>query len=102
MTVDGVIPFWCRHTVADDVIALRAQLHQILAGKIQNPRQKEWTPGEKVVLEAIVALVTTKVAGEGGGGGGSTGCETPMSVCDLEDDDDEAEDDDPEAGGGWF
>ena len=98
VTVDEVIKFWCRHKVADDVIALRAQLHQILAGKIQNPRKKEWSHGEKVVLEAIVALVTSKTPDEGAsGGGGPTGCEVPMSVCDLEDGED-----DPDEEGGWF
>ena len=103
MIVDGHIKFWCRHSVADDVIALRAQLHQILAGKIQNPRKKEWTRGEKAVLDAIVALVTSKTAeGASESGVDATGCEAPMSVCDLEDDEDEEEEDDDDEGGNYF
>ena len=72
MIVDDWIKFWCRHSVADDVIALRSQLHHILAAKIRDPAKQNWTRGERAVLDAIVRLVTSGGKNPDGGGASSS------------------------------
>ena len=103
--IDDWIKFWCRHSDADLVISLRAQLHQILATKIQNPRKKDFTRGESAILDAIVALIASrssavhqKYSGVGveddfsGGGGGGGGNEDWFSLPEYRADGEEVED----------
>ena len=104
--IDDWIKFWCRHSDADLVISLRAQLHQILATKIQNPRKKDFTRGESAILDAIVALIASRSSAvhqkysgvgveddfSGGGGGNEDWFSLPEYRADGEEVEDEQED----------